>query len=65
MEQLQMDITREQIRLMETEAIRNMNYVDVTMKIIGFGGVTFAMLLIVAACQIIYVKRYFVYKKLI
>lgn len=35
---------------METEALRNLNYVDISSKIIGFGGVTFAMLLIVAAC---------------
>ena len=45
--------------------MRNINYVDVSSKIIGFGGITFAVLLIVAACQIIYIKRYFVYKKLI
>lgn len=51
--------------LIETESIRNLVYVDVSTKIIGFGGVTFAMLVMVAACQIIYVKRYFVYKKLI
>lgn len=60
-----MDITREKNRLIEMETVRNNAYVDISTKIIGFGGITFGVLLIIAACQVIYVKRYFVYKKII
>jgi hypothetical protein len=49
---------------MESEGMRNTIYIDVSTKIIGFGGITFAMLLIVASCQVIYLKRYFISKKI-
>lgn len=50
MEVLQRDITVQQNSIIEKSATRNVNYVDVSSKIIGFAGVTFAVLLIVAAC---------------
>jgi hypothetical protein len=49
-ENLAQDITREKNRLIEMESQRNNAFVDISTKIIGFGGITFGVLLIIAAC---------------
>ncbi|CAD8044896.1 unnamed protein product [Paramecium primaurelia] len=64
MEQLQQEISREQLLIVDREHKRKISFVDIQSKIIGFAGITFGLLIIVAACQVIYVRRYVVYKKL-
>lgn len=50
MEKLQADISLEQSLIIDREQLRNENFIQVTTKIIGFAGVTFGLLIIVAAC---------------
>ncbi|CAD8087322.1 unnamed protein product [Paramecium sonneborni] len=64
MEQLQQDISREQLLIVDRENNRKRSFTDIQTKIIGFAGITFGLLIIVAACQVIYVRRFVVYKKL-
>ncbi|CAD8081079.1 unnamed protein product [Paramecium sonneborni] len=64
MEQLQQDISREQLLIVDRENNRKHSFNDIQTKIIGFAGITFGLLIIVAACQVIYVRRFVVYKKL-
>ncbi|KAM3139316.1 hypothetical protein pb186bvf_008536 [Paramecium bursaria] len=52
MEELQRSISREQNLIIDIEGERNKSFVDVSTKIIGFAGVTFGLLIVVAACQI-------------
>jgi hypothetical protein len=65
MQALHHDISRQQTSLVSLESDRNKNFVDISTKVIGFTGVTIGLLLVVAGCQMIYIKRYFGYKKLI
>ncbi|CAK73083.1 unnamed protein product (macronuclear) [Paramecium tetraurelia] len=64
MEQLQQDISREQLLIVDRENKRKHSFTDIQTKIIGFAGITFGLLIIVATCQVIYVKRFVIYKKL-
>ncbi|CAD8185134.1 unnamed protein product [Paramecium pentaurelia] len=64
MEQLQQDISREQLLIVDRENKRKYSFTDIQTKIIGFAGITFGLLIIVATCQVIYVRRFVVYKKL-
>ncbi|CAD8151673.1 unnamed protein product [Paramecium octaurelia] len=64
MEQLQQDISREQLLIVDRENKRKNSFTDIQTKIIGFAGITFGLLIIVATCQVIYVKRFVIYKKL-
>ena len=50
MEELQRSISREQNLIIDIEGERNKSFIDVSTKIIGFAGVTFGLLIVVAAC---------------
>ncbi|CAD8133431.1 unnamed protein product [Paramecium octaurelia] len=64
MEQLQQEISREQLLIVDREHIRKLSFVDFQSHIVKFTCITLSILLIVAASQALYIRRYAIYKKL-
>ncbi|CAK75336.1 unnamed protein product (macronuclear) [Paramecium tetraurelia] len=64
MEQLQQEISREQLLIVDREHIRKISFVDFQQQIVEFTAITLSILIIVAVLQAIYIRRYAKYKKL-